>query len=330
MIKCPVHLSIIGASCYLFGVLTAAEEAPLRLRMENFTVTPSTGPVVNVLVENRSDKALETSVTVRWPEGWKGAPESRKTTLQPRGTAIAPFTIEKAVDVAANRYPVTVEARAGEHTATRTQQIVCATAPYLKPQLDGQLDDWKDAAPITFATGGKDTTAMTCWNRRQFCLAVRADQMTSGAIQFALAPGTTGTAGRFEFVVVVPEKDGPAKCYQLLKPGDDHAVAEKTRPLAGLECETVEAHVTRDGTTMNIEVAAPVKALPGLRPTPGRAFRFSLLVHGPDGLRDLGSVMNLWEDQRSPRSWCRWEGAKFGPTPPFDSNIEFGFSSSIH
>ncbi len=321
--------AIIGAAILLCGQSATADEA-LRLRMENFTVMPSTGPVVNVRVENRSDKELETTLQVLWPVGWKGAPESRKVTLQPSSTTITPFTIEKAIDVAANRYPVTIEARAGEHTVTRTQQIVCATAPYLKPTLDGQLDDWKDAAPITFPTAGKATTVMTCWNRRQFCLAVRADRMNSGAIQFALASAKFDKPGRFEFVVVVPKKDGPAKCFQLLKPGDDLAIAEKSRPLAGLECETLEAHVTRDGETMCIEVAAPVKSLTDLRPTPGRAFRFSALVHTQDGLRDLGSVMNLWNDQRSPHSWCRWEGAKFGPTPPFDSNVEFGFSSSIH
>jgi hypothetical protein len=55
-----------------------------------------------------------------------------------------------------------------------------------------------------------------------------------------------------------------------------------------------------------------------------------LLVHETGGLRDLGTVMNLWDDQRHPQSWSRWKGAAFGPTPPFDSNVEFGFSSSIH
>jgi hypothetical protein len=324
-----VWSGVVAAGIILCDPSASADEA-LRLRMDNFTVMPSTGPVVNVLVENRSDQTLDATVQVRWPDGWKGAPVAQKVTLPPKGAATAPFTIEKAIDVAANRYPVTVEARAGDHTTTRTQQIVCATAPYLKPTLDGRLDDWRDAAPITFETAGKATTVMTCWSRRQFCLAVRADQMTSGTIQFAVGPGTSGDGGRFEFVVVVPRSDGPAKCYQLLQPGDDLVIAEKIRPLAGLECETLAARVTRDGTTMRIEVTAPVKALPGLRPAPGRAFRFSLLVHTPDGLRDLGSVMNLRNDQRSPRSWCRWDGAKFGPTPPFDSNVEFGFSSSIH
>jgi len=322
-------MALFAAGICLLGHSAAADDA-LRLRMENFTVMPSTGPVANVLVENHSDKELEATVQVRWPDGWKGAPTARKLTLQAGETAIAPFTIEKAVDAAANRYPVTVEARAGEHTTTRTQQIVCATAPYLKPQLDGRLDDWQDAAPITFETRGRKTTVMTCWNRRQFCLSVRADHMKSGTLQFALAPAAAGGGGRSEFVVVAPKQDGAAKCYQLLRPGDDPAIAEQARSLGGLECETIEAHATRDGETMCLEVAVPAKSIPGLRPTPGRGFRFSLLVHAENGLRDLGSVMNLREDQRPPNSWCRWEGAKFGPVPPFDSNVEFGFSSSIH
>jgi hypothetical protein len=172
---------------------------------------------------------------------------------------------------------------------------------------------------------------LTCWNRRQFCLAVRADRMKAGALQFALAPAFSEEGDRFEFVVVAaPEQDGPAKCYQLLQPGDDLAIAEQTRHLAGLESDILEAHVTREGDALLFEITASAKSLPGLRPTPGRAFRFSLLVHTPEGLRDLGTVMNLWNDQRSPQSWCRWEGAAFGPVLPFDSDVEFGFSSSIH
>lgn len=323
-------IGITGLSCCLLGAAAVADEAPLRVRMENFTVMPSTGPVVNVLVENRTGKATGTVVRVRWPDGWKGAPEEQKIMITPEGTAKAAFTIEKATDIAANRYPVSVEAMTGNRTVTRTQQIVCATAPYLKPKLDGRLDDWQDAAPITFLTRGKATTVMTGWSRRQFCLAVRAGQMVAGAVQFALTPGAAEAPGRFEWLVVAPNEDGRAKCYQLFRPGDDLAIAERARPLAGMESSVLEAKVTRKGAAMCFEIAAPVKAVPGLRPTPGRTFGFSLLVHTADGLRDLGGVMNLWDDQRSPRSWCRWKGASFGPTPPFDSNIEFGFSSSIH
>lgn len=330
MIKSILHIGFVGACCFVFHATAAAGEPPFQVRMENFTVTPSTGPVVNVEIRNRSEQNMEAAVKVRWPDGWKGAPEEQKVTLPPGETAKAAFTIEKAIDVAANRYPVTIEASAGDHFVTRSQQVVCATAPYLKPQLDGRLDDWRDAAPITFTTGGRATTVMTCWNRKQFWLAVRAEQMNAGAVQFSLAPGAAEHPERFEFVVVAPEKDGPAKCCQLMQPGDDPAIAEQLRPLAGLESDAVEARATRDGTTMCFEITAPVNAIPGLRPTPGRTFRFSLLVHTPDGLRDLGAVMNLWEDRPAPRSWSRWEGAAFGATPPSDGGAEFGFSSSIH
>lgn len=324
-----VLLSCLVVLTFCASQKTAAAET-LRVRMENFLVTPSTGPVVNVLVQNRSERAVSAVVRVRWPEGWKGAPAGQTVSVGPHATAKAAFTIEKAVDVAANRYTVVVEARAGDMTVTRTQQVVCATAPYLKPQVDGKLDDWKDSVPITFATDGKTTTAMTCWSRKQFCVAVRAGQMKGGAVQFAVAPESEEKPGRYEFVVVAPEQDGPAKCFLLMRPGGDLKLAEQRRALGGLECGDVQAAVAREGSAMCFEIAVPVKLVPELQPTPGRPFRFSLLVHEAGGLRDLSAVMNLWDDQRHPQSWNRWKGAAFGPTPPFDSNVEFGFSSSIH
>jgi len=326
-----VLLFYLAASIFCVSQRTAAAE-PLRVRMENFIVTPSTGPLVNVHVQNRSERAVNAVVRVRWPEGWKGAPAEQTVSIGPNATAKTAFTVEKAVDVAANRYAVVVEARAGDVTVTRTQQVVCATAPYLKPQVDGKLDDWKDAVPIAFTANSKVTTVMTCWNRKQVCVAVRAEQMKAGAVQFALAAESGEKLGRYEFVVVAPEQDGPAKCFLLMRPGDDLKLAEQSRALEGLECGDVQASATRDGAVTCFEIAVPVKLVPELQPTPGRPFRFSLLVHEATGagLRDLGAVMNLWDDQRHPQSWCGWKGAAFGPTPPFDSNVEFGFSSSIH
>jgi hypothetical protein len=171
---------------------------------------------------------------------------------------------------------------------------------------------------------------MTCWNRKQFCVAVRAEQMKAGVVQFAVAAESGEKPGRYEFVVVAPEQDGPAKCFLVMRPGDDLKLAEQSRALEGLGCGDVQAAVTRESGATCFEIAVPVKLVPELQPTPGRPFRFSLLVHETGGLRDLGTVMNLWDDQRHPQSWSRWKGAAFGPTPPFDSNVEFGFSSSIH
>jgi hypothetical protein len=325
-----VLLSCLAALTFCVSQKTAIAAEPLRVRMENFIVTPSTGPLVHVHVQNCSERAVNAVVRVRWPEGWKGAPPEQTVSIAPNAVAKAAFTIEKAVDVAANRYAVVVEARAGDATVTRTQQVVCATAPYLKPQVDGKLDDWKDAVPTTFVTAGKATTVMTCWNRKQFCVAVRAEQVKGGAVQFAVAPESSEKAGRYEFVVTAPEQDGPAKCFLLMRSGNDLKLTEQSRALEGLECGDVQAAVTREGGAICFEIAVPVKLVPELQPTPGRPFRFSLLVHEAGGLRDLGAVMNLWDDQRHPQSWSRWKGAMFGPTPPFDSNLEFGFSSSIH
>ncbi|MBM3880147.1 MAG: hypothetical protein FJ387_10580 [Verrucomicrobia bacterium] len=305
---------------------------PVRLRVENFLVMPSTGPVVNVQVKNLTTDPVRAVVRVSWPEGWRTAPAEQTVELAPHATAQGAFTLERALDVAANRYPVVVEARVGNTTVTRTQLVVCATAPYLRPQIDGALDDWQDAAPIAFAAAGRPTTVMTCWNRRQFCVAVRAEQGRPAAMQLALAAERGDVPGRYEFVVVPPEQNGPARCYLLLRPGADLALTKETRALAGLECGEVQAQVTRTGAATHYEVAVPLTLVPELRPTPGRPFRFSLLVHEAEGsgLRDLGAVMNLWEDQRHPQSWCRWQGAAFGATLPWDSHIEFGFSSSIH
>ena len=325
-----VLLFCLAVSIFCVSQRTADAAEPLRVRMENFIITPSTGPLVNVHVQNRSERAVSAVVRVRWPEGWKGAPAEQTVSVGPNAPAKAAFTIEKAVDIAANRYAVVVEARAGDVTVTRTQQVACATAPYLKPQVDGKLDDWKDAVPIAFTTASKVTTVMTCWNRKQFCVAVRAEQMKSGAVQFAVAAESGEKPGRYEFVVIAPEQDGPAKCFLLMRPGDDLKLADQNRALEGLECSDAQAAVAREGGTTCFEITVPVKLVPELQPTPGRPFRFSLLVHETGGLRDLGTVMNLWDNQRHPQSWCRWKGGVFGPTPPFDSNVEFGFSSSIH
>jgi len=230
----------LAASIFCASQRPAAAAEPLRVRMENFIVTPSTGPLVNVHVQNRSERAVNAVVRVRWPEGWKGAPTEQTVSVAANATAKAAFTIEKALDVAANRYTVVVEARAGDVTVTRTQQVVCATAPYLKPQVDGKLDDWKDAVPISFAAAGKATTVMTCWNRKQFCVAVRAGQMQTGTAQFALAPEAGEKPGRYEFVVAAPEQDGPAKCFLLMRPGDDLKLAKQSRTLEGSECSCMK------------------------------------------------------------------------------------------
>ena len=321
---------ILGVSIVVCSLALGAD-LPLDLRLENLTVTPSTGPVINAWLRNRSDRPLDAMVRVRWPQGWKVDPGQQTVKLAPYSTVKAAFTIEKAVDVEANAYEICIEAEAKGQRVSRQQRVVCATAPNLKPRVDGRLDDWRDSVPITFSQGSRSTTVMTCWSRDRVCIAVRVEKPAGPrAVQFALAPGIAkaepGKSSRYEFVVT------PAGCHLLLRPGDDLKLTTEPRKLAGLECREVETMVGSEGGTDCYEIALPVKLVPELRPTPGRPFTFSLLVHDGDGAgpRDLGTVMNLWSDQRNAVSWCRWKGASFGAVLPFNNNIEFGFSSSIH
>lgn len=72
--------------------------------------------------------------------------------------------------------------------------------------------------------------------------------------------------------------------------------------------------------------------MPGLRPTTGREFCFSLLVHDPDGtgVRDLGRAASPLPARRNRLAWCSWRGVRWGPQRPLDGKIEWGFCSSIH
>lgn len=331
------------------GAASLLAQEPVDVRLENFAVMPSTGPVVNAWIRNRTGQPLDAVVRAQWPEGWKVQPPP-PLSVPPRSTAKAAFTVEQAIDVAQNAYPVTIEVEAGGRVVRSLQEGLVATAPYLKPSIDGLIEDWKDSVPIRFGIGGKGctATAMSCWNRKQFCLAVQvederlgasADGLRRDAIQFALTPSPAGGASamapgpspRYEFVVIAGAA-GPAPGFLILRPTDDLNLAAQERSIDSLPCPDVQAVVNRSGNTTTYELAVPMPLLPELRATPGRSFGFSLLVHdaGRAEPLDLGSVMRLWPDQRQVLSWCRWVGAAFGTQPPFDSNIEFGFSSSIH
>lgn len=333
------------------AALSCLGAEPLRVRVESFTVMPSTGPVVHATVRNESEQPVKASFGVRWPDGWTAEPDEQHLELAPNETVRAPFTLTQAVDVAANRYSLGLVMRVGGRELLGSQQTVCATAPYLRPEIDGKLDDWKDAVPIWLLHDRKRTTMMTCWDRRRICVAVRVEEESLqkwdrrgeaaavDAIQFSLAaspppPGDRETnADRYEFVVVpVSIRRRTAEAFLLMQPGDKTAQAADVRELDGLDCRDVEARVRRKSGTTCYEVAIPIVCLPGIRPTTGRTFRFSLLVHdGASGaLVDFGVMLDRWEDERDPLAWCRWKGASFGDVVPFAGNVEFGFSSSIH
>ena len=329
-----------------------AEKAPILVRAKNFVVTPSTGPVTGVVIRNRLSRPYRGTLKARFPEGWQVTPGEHAVELRAGETKEYAYAIERGSDLAANSYAVeiTVEGN-GQRTVSR-QQVVCASAPYFKPVIDGKLTEWKDSIPISFTTNGKKTVTMLYWNKRRFCLAVEVEEDTlvdhidnssrSGidAVQFALSTSKarTGTrdtdkSARFEFLVTGSGAGrAGGRCFLLMKPGDDLALARRHRGLDALLLEDAEVAVERSGGVTRYEVSVPFRPMRALRPTPGREFCFSLLVHDPDGtgVRDLGEVMNLWESQRNPLAWCSWRNVRWGKTRPFDGKIEFGFCSSIH
>ncbi len=342
----PCVIAIASMAC--------ASEPPVAtppvamVRVANFVVTPSTGPATNILVRNPGDAPLAGTLRVTWPAGWKVTPVSHELRLAAGETRSLPFAIERATDRRANVYPVEVVVESDRGKVVTKQNVVCASAPYYKPTIDGDPVEWKDAIPITLAIAGKKATVRQYWNRREFCLLVEVEEdalasydpakpaKAFDAIQFSLAKGSAKTGGkvtdkseRFEFLVTDAGDDD--RCFALISPGTELAVAQKARPLEPLRVADAKVVIKRVGKITRYELSLPMKPMRELRPTPGREFHFSLLVHDADaGLRDLGSVMNLWESQRPALAWCRTPGIDFPAKAPFDNKVEFGFCSSIH
>jgi len=339
---------LLGITLSAGGSLRAAD--PVALRAESFTVPPSTQPLVFVQVKNLLDVPYEGSVAVKPPEGWRIEPPQREVVLSRGETRRVPFTVEQGRNVQANRYPVEVSATGAGATVVRRQTVVCASAPYYKPTIDGDPSDWKDAIPVTFTSGGKRTTISTFWNRRQFSLlvAVEEDKLVRydptstaegfDAVQVALSPQDTRTgtspddeATRFEFLFVAAGEGTAGKCFCLAEPGMRLAEAAKVRSLGPLLCDQAKVAVRRDGQTTYYECSLSFTPMRDrIRPSEGREFLMSVLVHDPDGtgIRDWGRAAGLWRWQRNPLAWSRWEGSNWGEQPPYDNKLQWGLCTS--
>lgn len=336
--------------CVAAAACVAAGKQPVQVRAHNFVVNPSTGPVTCISVRNTSkNRSYDGVLKAGFPEGWKVTQSEHRVSLEPGETKRIPFAIEKATeDMADNSYTVEVAI----DSLNVRQNVIWASAPYYKPQIDGKAKEWKDSVPIAFETKGKKTVVRQYWNKKQFCILVEVEEDNliglkdasaetgMDAVQFAVSLKDTVTGDnaddksqRSEFLVVDSGKIfGADSCYILMKPGDTLGKAKAMPELEALELESAQAVVRRSGNTTTYEVAVPVKCLPDLRPTAGREFCFSLLVHDPDGtgVRDMGSIMNLWDNNRKKFGWCSWQNVKWGDMVPFDNKVEFGFCSSIH
>jgi hypothetical protein len=261
-----------------------------------------------------------------------------------------PFKIERATDVESNRYPVEVMVLDGSIKTVYPHDVVCASAPYYKPKIDGKFKDWSDAIPVTFTTAGKKTAIGTYWNKRYFCIYVQVeedklhsyskDAAMVDAVQVALAPKNAPTSTepkdkskRYEFLIVdVKGLFAKDKCFCLIKPDTELSMTQQPRNLEALQLEEALTVVKRQGKTTHYECAIPFSAMPTIKPDVGREFSLSVLVHDPDGtgIRDLGKVMGLWPEQRNPYAWCVWDSVKWSDDPPYDSKLEWGLCSSKH
>ncbi len=345
-----IAAALLSAATILTGCGEAVplDGPPIALRAENLLVTPATGPVTHVLACNRSGRTWKGAVVATFPTGWRMDKTRQSVTLKPGECKRVPFAISRATDAPDNTYPIMLKAlpAAGGESVTRSDRVAVTSAPYFKPTIDGDPADWKDAIPVSFATCGSKTVFRTYWSRRQMSILVAVEEdalktMSPGkpcdAVQIAISsrkaetPKTTrGEAQRHEFLLA--RTGNGAKCFRLMRPGDRVGIGQKPRPLTDLVQTGVELTVTRTGGTTYYECAIPFAELAPLKPSPGREFCLSLLVHDPDGtgLRDWGESAGLWAWQRTRLAWSVWPGAVWPDTPPFDNKIEHGFCSSKH
>ncbi|HJM65288.1 MAG: hypothetical protein CMN05_14905 [Roseibacillus sp.] len=320
---------------------------PIHVRVQNFTVNPSSGPVANIKVTNLHEGSFVGRLRATFPEGWTTTQKEHVFNLKSGETKTLPFAIEKARDIDENRYVVKVTVESGQKSWNLSQKVFCASAPYFKPVIDGNLDEWKDSIPMTFGTKGRQTIVRGYWNRRNLCLAVEVEEKAlqpisggkvSDAVQFSLADldavtpmKLDGLSQRNE-VLVVPEGNDRGSCYTLIKPGESMKFTQIVRPLASLRIEKASVAVRRKEGRTAYELSIPFKSIPPIRGVAGREICFSLLVHDSEGagVRDLGSVMNLPGTVRSSLAWSRFSGMADHKITPYDNKIEFGFCSSIH
>ncbi len=347
----------VACICLLLAAMATADQPPagatpprLELRAESFTVPPSTGPLAFVEVRNVRDVPYEGVITMTAPEAWRIAPPKRQVKLGPGECKRVPFTIEQGRNLAANVYPIQVSATGDGATVVRKQNVACASAPYYKPEIDGDPSDFKDAIPATFLTAGKRTVISTYWNQRQFSIlvAVEEDKLIGypsnpavavfDAVQVAISPQDTVTgtspddeATRFEFLFVATGEGTAGKCFQLAAPGMKLAEAAKQRELGPLEYEDAKVAVGRKDGVTYYECGIPFRPMRDqIRPSEGREFCLSVLVHDADGtgIRDWGQAAGLWPSQRNALAWSRWKGARWGEKPPFDNKLQWGLCSS--
>ena len=102
-------------------------------------------------MKNTSAKAYNGKILPAMSVG-KLSRKLKNVSLKAGETKIVSFVIRKGFDLKSNDYAVQILADA----QTPVEATVhCATTSNLKPKIDGKLDEWGDAVPITFVKDGK-------------------------------------------------------------------------------------------------------------------------------------------------------------------------------
>jgi hypothetical protein len=340
---------LVAFSVFLTAGPAPAEE-PVALRIESFVVAPPHSPSAVVVVKNHGESPYAGTLRVTPPEGWRVAPTEQEVSLTPGEAKRVAFIVKRGMITEANSYAFEATITGGGTTVTRRQNVATASAPYFKPTVDGQTDDWKDAIPATWSTGGKKTVISTYWNRRQFSIliAVEEDELLGfrkepgpegfDAVQVAISPqdAVTGTspedeAARYEFLFVATGNGTEGRCFQLAEPGMKLSEAEACRELAPLAYDDASVAVSRREGVTYYECSIPFRLMRDrIRPSEGREFHLSVLVHDTDGtgIRDWGEAVGLAPCQRNRLAWSQWQGAKWGDEPPLDNKTKWGLCSS--
>jgi hypothetical protein len=291
-----MSLSICKTICVTTLLAAAAGGAEVKIR--NFTVNPSTGPLGGV--EAFGD--WKGPVTLTPPEGWVIDP----LTVTVDGK-VAPFRVVKATENKANQYAfgVTIDGKA-------QQQTVCvASAPYGNLVIDAKPDKlWQDGIPLSWKSNDKNTTFRMFWNEENLYLAVEMDGGLK-ALQYGFGfIKKNGTKVYHEF-----ETDAQGKTSHLtLEDGKLIKTAVTAKALSAAD----------KGVTI-CEIELPMEAVEGIRFDAGREFYFSLIVQDSEGkIRDLGERMNRPACAKRSGAWMGIQAELY------DAWSIFGCCSSIH
>lgn len=338
----------LTVSVGLMGFLAAAAPARaaegLALRIASFTLAPPHKPQVVVRVKSFLPDRFDGVMRVEGPPAWRILPAQREISVAPGQAGRVVFDVEQGTLSPLNRYALAVTVEGAGKRFVHRQDVVVTSAPYLRPRIDGNTDDWKDAIAVDFVTADRKTTIATGWNRKTFCLlvSVEEERLTGwgqaphcDAVQVALAAedapvprAPENPVGRHEFLLVTDGQRG--RGFRLAEPATPLAKTQAERPLTSWELPEIDIAVSRSSGVTHYECAIPFKLLEGIRPGEGREFCLSLLVHDPEGtgLRDWGQGAGLWPWERSGAAWSRWPGAVWGREPPFDNRLPWGLCSS--